>query len=505
MQDTTSTDGIPATVSIGRRRRASVLARRRMQAEASVPLYTPLRKDLRITIPTTSSDMRSRKELDPAHEGVIGVALNGVPIVYEHPGEGANTLLFDSCGGHGDLSNRYHYHLPPVCLLRSLGGTVPLVSDWWLAPSAETQWPSQAKTAEKSPLIGWAIDGAPIFGPYNPDNGELVVPAGAAGGEECSANVLDECNGMVLENGVYAYFMTATAPFVPPCLMGDVPTNAFVDGGLVDNVASVCPFEGTDPLAGTEICDEKTIIFQDSTCPGNQDRLAIRNCFELATNSFVGEPTCDQLEQAITQSSQCFIEAGCCQDLEQTVAAWMVQYPALESSCNGLMIPSCTEFMDDNVVEVVASFETSLASMVPDTRALLRKTVAETLGVAPAQVAIDRVFGTEESSSVIFQVAYESREEASVAAMESDETFVVEALSLASGFTVNELQARHSVAAAGASSFQATDAPDLWSTRNKVGFGAAVASVIVLLGMLVYAEDFRGGGHNDDDSLKGDV
>ena len=96
-----------------------------------------------------------------------------------------------------------------------------------------------AKTPEKSPLIGWAIDGAPIFGPYNPDNGELVVPAGAAGSDAgCSSNVLDECNGMVLENGVYAYFLTPTSPFVPPCVTGGVLMEAFVDGGLLDGVAT---------------------------------------------------------------------------------------------------------------------------------------------------------------------------------------------------------------------------------------------------------------------------
>ena len=105
---------------------------------------------------------------------------SGVMIVYKHPEEGATTFLFDSCGGHGE-ANRYHYHLPPICLIRSLGGTVPRVSDWWLAPNAESQWPSMAKTPEKSPLIGWAIDGAPIFGPYNPDNGELVVPVAMRG------------------------------------------------------------------------------------------------------------------------------------------------------------------------------------------------------------------------------------------------------------------------------------------------------------------------------------
>ena len=43
----------------------------------------------------------------------------------------AMSLSFDECGGHGDSKNRYHYHLPPICLLRSLGGAVPERADWW--------------------------------------------------------------------------------------------------------------------------------------------------------------------------------------------------------------------------------------------------------------------------------------------------------------------------------------------------------------------------------------
>ena len=467
-----------------------------MQSEPSVPLYTPLKKDLRVTIPTTHSGDMTRKELDPTHGGVIGVAVNGVMIVYEHPEEGANTFLFDSCGGHGDLANRYHYHLPPVCLLRSLGGTVPRVSDWWLAPNAESQWPSISKTSEKSPLIGWAIDGAPIFGPYNPDNGELVVPAGASGGDAgCSSNVLDECNGMILENGVYAYFLTPTAPFVPPCLMGDAPVEAFVDGGLLNGVATTCPFEGTDPLSGSVICDEKTIIFQDSTCPGNRDRLMIRNCFEAATASFVGEPSCAQMAQALADSSSCFTNVGCCQDLEKTVAAWIIAHPAL-GSCD-FLYPSCAGFADDNVVTVVAQLGIGLTSLVPDTRALLRSSFASTLDITPDRVSIDQVSGTDATSTVTFLVAYENSEEASEAAGGDTFTMASSALADASGLTVTSLEASHLGAggedAAEGSSF--AKAADPWSTRDKVGFGASVASVVVLLGLLVFLEDGTKRGH----------
>eukprot|EP00339_Tiarina_fusa_P025278 CAMPEP_0117012566 /NCGR_PEP_ID=MMETSP0472-20121206/10548_1 /TAXON_ID=693140 ORGANISM="Tiarina fusus, Strain LIS" /NCGR_SAMPLE_ID=MMETSP0472 /ASSEMBLY_ACC=CAM_ASM_000603 /LENGTH=1529 /DNA_ID=CAMNT_0004715667 /DNA_START=109 /DNA_END=4698 /DNA_ORIENTATION=+ len=475
-------EGIPDGVGIGRRRMAAIRAKRRMQSVPSVPLYTPVKKDLRFKIPNNPTTMRSRKELDPAHEGIVGVAVNGVPIVYEHPGEGANTLLFDSCGGHGDLANRYHYHIPPVCLLRSLGGTVPRVSDWWLAPSAETQWPSKAsERGEKSPLVGWAIDGNPIFGPYNPDNGELVVPAGAGGPEECSANTLDECNGMTLENGIYAYFITPTFPFVPPCLMGEVPVDAVVDGGLMDGEVSMCPFEGTDPLAGAEICDEKVIVFTDETCPGNADRLAIRNCFELAAASFVGEPTCSQMENAIAESSECFLSAGCCHDLQQTIAEWVVRYPSLEE-CT-LLEPECQEFGSDNVVDFIVQLDLGVEDLVPDTMALLRATMASELGVEASQVSIDRVTGNSDASTLFFAVAYPTEEDAAAAAESFDAAAVAASVSGATGLAVSSLEAQYSVPP------PVRAAPELWSTRNKAGLGSSLAAIVVLLGILVFLED----------------
>lgn len=28
------------------------------------------------------------------------------------------TWLFDDCGGHGDTYGHYHYHAPPLCLMK---------------------------------------------------------------------------------------------------------------------------------------------------------------------------------------------------------------------------------------------------------------------------------------------------------------------------------------------------------------------------------------------------
>lgn len=61
---------------------------------------------------------------------------------------------FDACLGHpapgraqngGAASGRYHHHIDPICLRTELGDTDP---------------------TRHSPIIGWAFDGYPLYGPY---------------------------------------------------------------------------------------------------------------------------------------------------------------------------------------------------------------------------------------------------------------------------------------------------------------------------------------------------
>ena len=51
------------------------------------------------------------------------------------------SLRFDSCYGHPDGSGTYHHHVNPNCMY---------------TPSSSSH----------SPIIGWAYDGYPIYGPY---------------------------------------------------------------------------------------------------------------------------------------------------------------------------------------------------------------------------------------------------------------------------------------------------------------------------------------------------
>jgi hypothetical protein len=81
--------------------------------------------------------------------GPIGIAVNGV--VFFNPFD-ANSMdafsLLDRCCGHPAPDNTYHYHKYPICL--------------------NSPWADEG--AEHSPLIGFAFDGFPIYGPYESKN-----------------------------------------------------------------------------------------------------------------------------------------------------------------------------------------------------------------------------------------------------------------------------------------------------------------------------------------------
>jgi hypothetical protein len=81
--------------------------------------------------------------------GPIGIALNGV--VFFNPFDAGSqdaSSLMDSCCGHPNQDGLYHYHKYPICL--------------------NSPWSDQG-TAH-SPLIGFAFDGFPIYGPYESAN-----------------------------------------------------------------------------------------------------------------------------------------------------------------------------------------------------------------------------------------------------------------------------------------------------------------------------------------------
>lgn len=79
--------------------------------------------------------------------GPIGVAVNGVVFFnpFDHIAEADAVWRLDRCCGHPSPANQYHYHKYPVCV--------------------NTPWADDGDG--HSPLLGFAFDGFPVYGPYD--------------------------------------------------------------------------------------------------------------------------------------------------------------------------------------------------------------------------------------------------------------------------------------------------------------------------------------------------
>jgi YHYH protein len=118
--------------------------------------------------------------------GPIGVAINGVPLYNQYAGPGNQPLAtemasFDKFYGHAQQTGQYHYHVEPIYLT-----TIKSI---------------------KSGLIGFLLDGFPVYGPEE-ENGSLVTN-----------NSLDAYHGhnhitIDYPNGIYHYHFTAEAPYL---------------------------------------------------------------------------------------------------------------------------------------------------------------------------------------------------------------------------------------------------------------------------------------------------
>src|SRR5437016_469911 len=69
---------------------------------------------------------------------------------------------FDPCLGHQPGSGQYHYHVSPICLRAELGDNLVTVR----TARTGTTYAEQTSGWHHSPILGWAIDGYPIYGPY---------------------------------------------------------------------------------------------------------------------------------------------------------------------------------------------------------------------------------------------------------------------------------------------------------------------------------------------------
>lgn len=136
--------------------------------------------------------------------GATALMINGVPVfnatkpsqngnqsTYQPSADPLLTGELDHCDGHSGRGDDYHYHAYPTCLVSTM---------------VRQAHSSKAKNS----LLGWSLDGFPIYG-LTEINGATV-------------SKLDACMGHDIKNGVgYHYHFSAKAPYSPMCYHGVVP------------------------------------------------------------------------------------------------------------------------------------------------------------------------------------------------------------------------------------------------------------------------------------------
>ncbi|MBI3866769.1 MAG: YHYH protein [Planctomycetia bacterium] len=160
--------------------------------------------------------------------GPIGMALNGVAFFnpFEIGGmnavEGYSEVWLDSCCGHPQQEGVYHYHKYPSCV--------------------KSPFPDDGK--QHSPIIGFAWDGFPVYGPYGKE--------GVMAKDLKEESALDVCNGHADPERGYHYHVT---PGRFPYLIGGyagVPersnsrelSRGGQRGAIVDNARGQSPIDG---------------------------------------------------------------------------------------------------------------------------------------------------------------------------------------------------------------------------------------------------------------------
>ena len=153
--------------------------------------------------------------------GPIGMALNGVVFFNPFEAEGMNAVegysevWLDSCCGHPQQEGVYHYHKFPSCL--------------------KSPFPDNGK--QHSPIIGFAWDGFPIYGPYEESE---VMAKDLTGG-----HALDVCNGHTdAERGYHYHATPGRFPYIIGGYAGVVETSNSRElrrraqsGAIVDNAS----------------------------------------------------------------------------------------------------------------------------------------------------------------------------------------------------------------------------------------------------------------------------
>lgn len=132
----------------------------------------------KIPVSPTEASSKTATSLGP-----IGISVNGVPLFNQYAGPNqplaGEINSFDQYNGHPQQTGQYHYHVEPLYL---------------------------TATTSKSGLIGFLLDGFPVYGPE--ENGKTVTSAD-----------LDAYHGhktatAEYPSGIYHYHTTSDSPYI---------------------------------------------------------------------------------------------------------------------------------------------------------------------------------------------------------------------------------------------------------------------------------------------------
>lgn len=138
--------------------------------------------------------------------GEVGISIDGVVINNALDARGrdaAATEIQDACQGHPHVGGVYHYHGYSLCL-------------------------EDQNVTGQSAMIGWALDGFGIYGPYD-ENGHVLTSADL---DECHGRTsLVEWDGEMVE--IYHYVATFDYPYTVSCYRGTpvIFSDAHTGGG----------------------------------------------------------------------------------------------------------------------------------------------------------------------------------------------------------------------------------------------------------------------------------
>jgi hypothetical protein len=193
---------------------------------------------------------------------------------------------FDHCGGHAEPQQKqYHYHVPPVCLLNQQNGNT--VYD----DGDTSSW-----TFTHDLIVGWALDGFPVYGPHG-TSGNMMRQCDDAAAD--AGDCLDACNGHdqhEIDGFLYHYHFagevcdsisetcdplpsTTYRPYTVACLKGRVLDNSV---NSMIGTDGTCVSPGVSDSYVAEAMTGLTTLYADDQNPTSADDSGAAKAFYLS-------------------------------------------------------------------------------------------------------------------------------------------------------------------------------------------------------------------------------